>query len=749
MASVILTVVGTALGGPIGGVIGGLVGRNVDQAIFGGTSSRTIEGGRIKDLTVQTSAYGVPVSRIYGTMRVPGNVVWSAGLKEVRNENTESSGGKGRGQKVTTVTYSYSASFAVALSGREISDIGRIWADGKLLRNGNGTMAVGGALRIYKGTNYQNADPLIEALEGQNNVNAFRHMSYVVFEDLELGDYANRIPNLTFEIIADNGGGILLSTVVGDICDVAQISSYDVSDLTQMVSGYMIQGPMKSRSAIEELSQIYHFDVIEKDNMLLFRSLARPSDITILSDDLVLPSKGGDKITITRQQDLELPKEIGVSFIDPDRDYQAGHQRAKRLNVASQMVRQNAYPLVISSSQAKSISEVQLDLAWYGREGAKFTLPHKYSDLTPGDIITLDRGSILQDFLLQETEVGLKGVNCSSVKFSQSQLDRNSLADSGLLPLQQVDPLATSQLHFLDIPTITGDNVMSPVLFWAVAAGGGKWAGAGLFMSRDEGNTYSQLDSLGADVVSGIVENILSDGPTAFWDLGNELIVRLDNDDHNLSGVTADAVLNGANVAWVGGEIIQYQNVTLEPDGSYRLQGLLRGRRGTERLAASHGVSEIFILLTEATVSAAAMTFSDIGKTYMFKVATIGAPVENSLPIPHKFDAEILKPFSPVHEKAVRDSSGNITLNWVRRSRVGGDWTDNADVPLGELYEKYDIEILQGGNMVRTLTSEEPVATYSAAAQIEDFGIIQSNLDIRIFQISDNVGRGWPLTVSI
>ncbi|VAV88853.1 hypothetical protein MNBD_ALPHA02-86, partial [hydrothermal vent metagenome] len=60
MASIVLTVVGTAIGGPIGGLVGGLVGRSVDRAIFGGTSSRTIEGRRLKDLTVQTSAYGEP-----------------------------------------------------------------------------------------------------------------------------------------------------------------------------------------------------------------------------------------------------------------------------------------------------------------------------------------------------------------------------------------------------------------------------------------------------------------------------------------------------------------------------------------------------------------------------------------------------------------------------------------------------------------------------------------------------------------
>ncbi|PCI33376.1 MAG: hypothetical protein COB54_03475 [Alphaproteobacteria bacterium] len=755
MASVVLTVVGTAIGGPIGGMIGGLVGQRVDQAIFGGTASRTIEGGRLKDLTVQTSAYGEPISRVYGTLRLPGNVVWSTGLKETRNENTEG-GGKGS-QKVTTVTYSYSASFAVVLSGRKISDVGRIWADGKLLRDSTGALASGGSLRIYSGTAFQQADPMIEALEGQNSAPALRNLAYVVFDDLELAEYANRIPNLTFEVIADTGGEIPLSAIISDICDLSGITAYDVSDLDQMVGGYVISGPTKSRSAIEELAQIYHFDVVEQENSLLFRTLDRTSLATIAPDDLIQPagnsssnkSEPGEKITLSRRQDMDLPREIGLSFIDPDRDYQTGHQRARRLHVASDIVRQNAYPLVISSDKAKSASEIQLDLAWYGRETVSFALPPKYADLLPGDIVTLTLGGELQDFLLQETENGVQGISCLAIKFSKTLLDRNSYADSGPVPVQEVENLAPSQFFPLDIPTITGENVTSPLLFWAVAAGTGKWSGAGLFISRDNDQTYSQLDFSAADVISGTVENILPDGPSAYWDQGNDLLVHLDNPGHTLSGETSDAVLKGANIAWVGGEILQFQQVVLEPDGRFRLSGLLRGRRGTERYVPGHGASEIFMLLSSATVNTATLNFSDIGQPLFFKTVTSGGRVEDAIPQAHSFTSEVLKPFPPVHAQGKRDAAGTLILTWVRRSRVGGDWLDNADVPLGELYEKYDVEILNDSAVVRTLTSVKAEITYPDTLQIEDFGSTQTSLDVRIMQISDTIGRGWPLTVSL
>src|SRR3546814_5037568 len=42
------------------------------------------------------------------------------------------------------------------------------------------------------------------------NVSAHRGLAYVVFEDLQLAEYANRIPNLTFEVAAEAGADVAL-----------------------------------------------------------------------------------------------------------------------------------------------------------------------------------------------------------------------------------------------------------------------------------------------------------------------------------------------------------------------------------------------------------------------------------------------------------------------------------------------------------------------------------------------------------
>ena len=103
--------------------------------------------------------------------------------------------------------------------------------------------------------------------------------------------------------------------------------------------------------------------------------------------------------------------------------------------------------------------------------------------------------------------------------------------------------------------------------------------------------------------------------------------------------------------------------------------------------------------------------------------------------------ATALRPLAPVHVKAVRDGSG-VTLSWVRRTRIDGDsWT--GEVPLGEDSERYEIDILSGTTVLRTLSATAPSVLYPAANEIADFGVAQTSLSLRVVQLSATVGRGF------
>lgn len=223
MGQLITTIGGAALGfvigGPLGAQIGATIGGMIGATLFG----PTIKGPRLTDLKVAASTYGVAIPEIYGTVRLGSNMIWTTGLKETKHK----SGGKG-GPKQTT--YSYDCSFASALCKGPIDEILRIWADGKLIYDVSGgatrlnfdgdndvalaTIKQGSKkkkknlnFRVYRGSEEQMPDSLIEADKGAGNVSAHRGIAYVVFERMQLEDYGNRVPQLTFEVtkrIANN-----------------------------------------------------------------------------------------------------------------------------------------------------------------------------------------------------------------------------------------------------------------------------------------------------------------------------------------------------------------------------------------------------------------------------------------------------------------------------------------------------------------------------------------------------------------
>ena len=194
MATLILGAVGGLLGGGIGTAVGAIAGYALDAALL---APKAREGPRLGDLSIQTSQYGAPIPKLFGAVRVAGSVIWATDLRETRS--TQSSG-KGRPK---TNIYSYSASFAVCLSARGISRVGRIWADGNLLRGDAGDFKTQTGFRLYFGGEGQGVDPLIAAAEGSGATPAYRGLAYAVFEDFQLGDYGNRIPSLSFEVFAD------------------------------------------------------------------------------------------------------------------------------------------------------------------------------------------------------------------------------------------------------------------------------------------------------------------------------------------------------------------------------------------------------------------------------------------------------------------------------------------------------------------------------------------------------------------
>ena len=212
MATLVLSTVGdavgTAFGGPVGGAIGRIVGAfagaSLDKALAGsGQTARHVQGPHLADVAGLTSTEGDPIPRVYGRARIGGTLIWATRPLEVANTTVQRAASPSKGSggaKTVTTTYAYSANLAVGLCEGPIAFVRRIWADGVEIDQSRIT------LRVHPGGADQEADPLIVAKEGGQNAPAYRGLAYVVFEGLPLGDYGNRIPQFTFEVIRPVNG---------------------------------------------------------------------------------------------------------------------------------------------------------------------------------------------------------------------------------------------------------------------------------------------------------------------------------------------------------------------------------------------------------------------------------------------------------------------------------------------------------------------------------------------------------------
>ncbi len=527
-----------------------------------------------------------------------------------------------------------------------------------------------------------------------------------------------------------------------------QESDIDVSKISEMLDGYVINSQQTIREAIEVLRKAYFFDTVESDYIL--RHVPRGEDVALDIDEAdIIPEKAeghnADELCkITRTQEIELPKRVNVVYLNRLSNYQTSTQYSQREVTISREIETLDFPLVISDQIAKNIADITLFSDWTGRTHYDFDLPIKYAQLDPADIITLNLDGALHRMRVTSTYIGAPGiVRVSAVAEDVTNYDFYNLAGSAeIISLQENVNIPETKLELLDLPLFPSDDSDKVVLRVAACGLASGWGGAVVYRSDDNGANYSRFSSLENSAIIGVTSTILASASSAVFDEKNTVTVILLG-QAELQSVSELAILNGTNAALLGDEIIQFKTATLVSEGKYVLSGLLRGRLGTEWAISGHSAGERFILL-DGALDKQIMASNVIGLTRQYKAVTIGSSIASANSQNFFYSGVALKPYSPVHITGTRDGGGNLTINWVRRTRIGGDFRDYVDIPLNEVSELYDVEIMNGASVVRTFSGlGNPTVSYSAAQQITDFGSMQSSVNVNIYQISGAVGRGY------
>lgn len=527
---------------------------------------------------------------------------------------------------------------------------------------------------------------------------------------------------------------VVPTTVAAAVSKISQLcgltaGDIDVSRIPFPLDGFAINQQSAGHDAITTLQNGFFFDGIESTTQMKFVPRGGPSVITIPDEDLAAQEGNAASpalVTTVRAQEEELPQDLSFTYVSALAFYQKGNQIAQRQITRSQDARTIDLGISFSDMQAKFVVETLLYNGWMERMKYTINLPRKYAYLEPTDVVTA-RSLTMRLVAKHETQANV--VNFDGVASHQSVWVGGyvSSAGSGITPPTTNNPANVNAL-LLDIPlTDDGD---SPAGFYVVAD-----RRCNLYKSSDGGGTYNVVAQVPAATAIGTAQSALpdfGDGSTVFDEYGTVTVLLTSG---TLSSASALAVLNGDKEYLLGNEIIQSKNSVLIAPNTYQLSGHLRGRRGTEWAMPGHVAGERFAALPGTDVPGVT---TELYQSRLYKAAAPGSSLTAAPALAFTNSGQRLKCYSPVGLIGGINGAGDVILQWVRRTRIGGAWMPFVDAPLSETAELYVVQIWNStytvcARVISGLTS--PTFTYTGAMQVTDFGAQQQTIFWTVGQV--------------
>lgn len=594
---------------------------------------------------------------------------------------------------------------------------------------------------------------------GGGNVPAYRGFAWGLNRYDPDAPAIGGIGEVRFSAVGDDPPTV--EEVVSDLClrsglSAGQFDATALSTITRKVKCMPVAQISSAASVIDTLAGSYFFDLCCDDKIRFF---PRGGSVvaTIPFEELGAEEPGArnsttDVFPLQERSDIEIPAQVLVSYANIDKDYETDTQPSDRLvSTLENTVEDVNLPLGFTPSEGKLVADASLLDQAASRWTAPISLLGHYARIQPGDpiVVTTQDGSTLRmrsvrmrdaypimrhDLVLDEPSA-LESVGLTALDYTSST--------------NVAGPITTS-LQLLDIPILRDVDDDSGLYVATKPTTGTTFPGAAIFDSADNSAFVRQATVL-ESAVFGSCTTVLGDwdGPRVF-DERNTVTVNVG--DGTLSSSTRALVLNNreTNAALIGSEIVQFTTATLVSSGVYRLSGLLRGCRGTEWAIGTHAAFDRFVLLREAGIRRIPVENSSLGLSRYYKAVTLGRALSSASSQEYAPMAVGLKPFAPVDLRGSRDGSNNVTITWQRRSRmtVRAIGALGIGVPLGEDTESYSVEILDDASdasVLRTLSATSPSVAYTAAQQTAD-GITPGDpIEVRVYQISAVVGRGYVL----
>ncbi|PSH68627.1 hypothetical protein CU102_12775 [Phyllobacterium brassicacearum] len=514
-------------------------------------------------------------------------------------------------------------------------------------------------------------------------------------------------------------------------------------------------------NAEQDANNIFDVKIVPSDGMRKYVKAKRDGSFAI--DDTI------DADAIIEQSDLNIQKVMQsdeqslvgarINYIDKNASFERTDQEYRRpvgiySITRSDRIEDVSTNFVMSAGQAMQAITTKVYRSNFGLDVYSFTVAPEKFYLEPADIVQFD----FEGFTIvgQVNEANLSGeafsqdmtvtqyVQAIDATFTGIDINLPDLADLSYL----------TRFLYLDAPLLSlGDDLGgSAVRQYAMMSGYGygTFQGATLYRSYD-GNTYGVVTSrYGVTPVVGVVQSVTGSPDASIEAIDATTVLEtaiLSGDTADLATITEAAMLAGGNKALVGRAgrwvIIYFQTVSVT-DKIATISDIVWSSPFYQPFLDSLAAGDYFVLLQSGHHVRFSGEITKLGDDIFYKAASDAYPI-GSVPTESQILAGRAEmPFPPLHLSAVVDGS-DIDLAWDWRSRLyGGSILPGSDnSALGEATLAFEIEIMDGATVKRTLTATTNSKTYLAADITTDFGSMPGTLTFRVYQISALVGRGY------
>ncbi|MBL3607690.1 baseplate multidomain protein megatron [Rhodovulum sulfidophilum] len=529
-----------------------------------------------------------------------------------------------------------------------------------------------------------------------------------------------------------------LDAVIREICTEAGVSDLDVSDVYGLVRGYAVGDLAGARAALQPLMLAYGIEAAERDGRIVFFNRDGRERVAIDAADLARTGELAGDIEHSRTPEAETAGRVRLSFVEADGAYETRAAEAIFPDEASRTVSASEMPLVLTGAEGQAIVERWLAESRVARDRVRLALPLSSLSVGAGDVMHLSSG----DYRIDRVDLGdtrrIEAVRVERGLYLPPRID-----DRGVLQPAFAAPLPVHAL-FMDLPLLTGDEVPHAPYLAAAAV---PWPGSVDLYAAVEDAGYTLNTTLERSAVIGITETPLHAAAPGRWDRGPALRVKLASG--TLSSVREADLLAGANLAAIGTgdaagwELFQFAEAELVEAGTYDLRMRLRGQAGTEADMPELWPVGSTVVLIDARLSQIALPASARGleRHYRFGPGTRAFDDPSYSHARLAFDGIGLRPYAPCHLRSRKGPGADLTLSWIRRTRIDGDSWASVEVPLGEAREVYALRVMNAaGDELRAETVTAPGWTYTAAMQVADGAV--APFVVEVAQLSDQFGPG-------